>query len=55
MIREGLCFVNWIKTESPSQSIKIGDVITLRGKGRVTLSGIGGQSRKGKTFIELLK
>lgn len=55
MIREGLCFVNWISTESPSQSIKVGDVITLRGKGRITFSGIGGQSRKGKTFIELLK
>ena len=53
MIREGLCFVNWVKTESPSHSIKVGDVITLRGKGRVTLSGIGGQSRKGKTCIEL--
>ncbi|MBQ8164311.1 MAG: RNA-binding protein [Clostridia bacterium] len=55
MIRGGLCFVNWIKTESPSNTVKLGDVITLRGKGRVKLSNIGGQSRKGKTFIDLLK
>jgi len=55
MIRSGLCFVNWVQKESPSHIVKLGDVITLRRKGRVTLSGIGGQSRKGKTFIELKK
>ena len=55
MIRDGLCFVNWVQKESPSCTVKVGDVITLRGKGRITLAGIGGQSRKGKTFIELLK
>lgn len=55
MIRSGFCFVNWVKTESPSYTVKIGDVITLRGKGRVTFYAIGGQSRKGKTFIKLLK
>lgn len=55
MIRNGICFVNWVKTDSPSHIVKVGDVVTLRGKGRITLSAIGGQSRKGKTFIELLK
>jgi len=53
MIRDGLCFVNWVQKESPSYTVKVGDVITLRGKGRITLAGIGGQSRKGKTFIEI--
>lgn len=55
MIRNGLCFVNWVKSETPSRVLKIGDVVTLRGKGRIKLLSIGGQSRKGKTFIELLK
>ena len=55
MIRGGLCFVNWIKTELPSHTVNKDDVITLRGKGRVKLINIGGQSRKGRTFIKLLK
>lgn len=55
MIRGGLCFVNWIKNESPSHTVKTGDVITLRGKGRVILKNIGGHSRKGRTFIEIEK
>lgn len=55
LIRAGLCFVNWMPTEAPSRNVKEGDIITLRGKGRIKLNKVGGQSRKGRTFIEILK
>ncbi len=53
LIRSGVCFVNWVNIDTPSHAIKQGDIITLRGKGRITVSAVGGMSRKGRTFIEL--
>lgn len=45
--------VNWQSTKSPSQEVKAGDVISLRGKGRMELSEITGTSRKGRIGVLL--
>ncbi len=55
VIKGGTCFVNWVQTDSPSHMLKQGDTITLRGKGRARLEHVGGQSKKGRTFIEISK
>ncbi|MBO4897381.1 MAG: RNA-binding protein [Clostridia bacterium] len=44
-------YVNDVLCLKPDKSISGGDKITLRRKGRVIISEIGGESRKGKTFV----
>ena len=39
--------VNWQPAKGPSQDVQEGDVISLRGKGRMELAQITGTSRKG--------
>lgn len=53
-IKGGICFHNWKNELSASKAVGEGDVITLRGFGRIKISAIGGQSRKGRTFITVL-
>ncbi len=48
-------FVNGRLCESVSQSLKIGDIITVRGKGRFKISSQTGISKKGKLNIEIEK
>ena len=38
-----------MKTDAP---VGEGDVISLRGRGKGTVSGLGGNSRKGRQFVE---
>lgn len=45
--------LNWQVKSSPSQPVKEGDVISIRGRGRVEVSGVKGTSRGGRIFIEL--
>ena len=51
-ITEGNVSLNYsvcMKTDAP---VEEGDVISLRGKGKGTVSGLGGNSRKGRQFVE---
>ena len=51
-ITEGNVSLNYsvcMKTDAP---VEEGDVISLRGKGKGTVSGMGGNSRKGRQFVE---
>ena len=51
-ISEGNVSLNYsvcMKTDAP---VEEGDVISLRGKGKGTVSGLGGNSRKGRQFVE---
>ncbi len=52
-IKKSAVAVNWQEQCSPSKEVKIGDKISLRGKGKILLYEIGGQSRKGRTFITI--
>lgn len=45
--------LNWQVKSSPSQPVREGDIISIRGRGRVELSGVGGTSRGGRIFITL--
>lgn len=54
-IRKGLVFVNWLSKEDPSLEIKSGDKISMRGKGKIEVTGIAGTSKKGRLFVEIRK
>lgn len=46
-------YLNWQLKTSLSQAVKEGDIISIRGRGRVEVSGIKGTSRGGRIFVEL--
>ena len=45
--------LNWKPVSNPALSISEGDVLSLRGRGRVIVSEVGGTTRKGRTNIVL--
>lgn len=47
----GLVSVNYALCEKPDRTVKVGDVITVRGKGKGSITGTGGNSRKGRLFV----
>lgn len=50
-IRAEKVILNWEVQESPAKTIKEGDIMSIRGKGRAVLESLGGVSRKGRTGI----
>ena len=50
-IKEGFVFLNGQPTVKPDKEVGKGDVIVLRGRGKCVLEDIGGNSKKGRTFI----
>jgi RNA-binding protein YlmH len=53
LIRNGKCKVNWQLVDSPSYMTEVGDMISLRGFGRVYVKGIEGSTKKGKSILIL--
>lgn len=51
LIRGGLVTVNWELVQDVSASLREGDVISVRGHGRMKLSQIGGLTRKNRYSI----
>lgn len=51
MIRSGVVMVNWEITEEVSYMLKEGDILSVRGYGRMCLSRVGGLTRKGRCAI----
>ena len=45
--------INWQEAKSSSQSVKVGDIISMRGRGRVEVVEIPGQTKKGRYSILL--
>ena len=45
--------VNWKDAKNPAQNVKAGDVISFRGRGRVEIVEITGQTKKGRTGVLL--
>ena len=45
--------LNWQDAKGPSQAVKAGDIISMRGRGRVEVVEILGQTKKGRTSIYL--
>ena len=52
-IKAGLVQVNWQPAKGPAQEVKEGDVISLRGRGRMQIEGITGTSKKGRIGVHL--
>lgn len=52
-IKTGMVFVNSMQTEKPEKIVNQGDKLVLRGKGKIILKEIGGNTRKDRIFIIL--
>lgn len=50
-IRLGLVSLNYSVCEKTDAPVREGDVISVRGKGKGTVTGIGGKSRKDRLFV----
>ncbi len=47
-------FINWKKEVSTSHNVKEGDVITLRGIGRVKINEVGGNTKKNRIILSVI-
>ncbi|SDD40636.1 RNA-binding protein [Sporomusa acidovorans] len=45
--------INWQEAKSPSQAVKVGDIISMRGRGRIEVIEVPGQTKKGRYSILL--
>lgn len=54
-IRGGKMQLNWQVIDNPAMPVEEGDVISLRGFGRVKIIEVGGLSKKGRTYIKIGK
>lgn len=54
-INQGRVFVNDIENNKPDYTLKDGEKLVLRGKGKAIYKGTSGTSKKGKTYITVEK
>ncbi len=54
-IASGVVFLNSVQTLKPDTRVNAGDKLVLRGKGKVVLSEVRGESKKGRVHIVLRK
>ena len=45
--------LNWQPVKSASQNVKVGDIISMRGRGRLEVAEVRGQTKKGRTVVVL--
>lgn len=55
VIIAGRVFVNGESVLKNSKSINVGDIITVRGKGRFEIAEIQGTTKKERTVLKVLK
>lgn len=55
LIKKKLVFVNYGELSSPDKKIGEGDIISVRGKGKARIDSYGGQTKKGRIFINIRK
>lgn len=55
LIKGGQVNLNWVQEQRPDRALKPGDLISLRGYGRVVLVSIDGRSKKERYFITMEK
>ncbi len=53
LIRGGAVSRNWQQTDRTDMEVEEGDVLSVRGQGRVRVLRVAGQSRKGRLFVEV--
>lgn len=54
-IKSGKLQLNWQTIQNPATLVEEGDVISLRGHGRVKILEVGGQTKKGRTVLKVGK
>lgn len=54
-ILSGKVYINWILIENVSKQVNIGDVITLRGCGRIKILDIEGKTKKDRIILNICK
>lgn len=52
-IKAGRVKLNWQEVDSPSREVFTGDIISIRGRGRVEVAETGGTTKKGRTHLNL--
>lgn len=50
-VRSGLVFVNGLQLQKPDSTVREGDKLVLRGKGKAVLKTVGGRTRKDRIVI----
>ncbi|GGE22417.1 putative RNA-binding protein YlmH [Marinithermofilum abyssi] len=55
LIKSGKCKVNWKVEENPAAQVETGDVISLRGFGRLFVGDLCGTTKKGRQWVEIKK
>ena len=53
MIRQGLVMIAHQEETRVDRLLQAGDLISVRGHGRIRVSEIGGLSRKGRTYVRV--
>ncbi len=54
-IRAGRCRVNWKTEEDPSEQLKAGDVVSIKGLGRFKVLEVDGVTKKGRVRVRIGK
>jgi len=54
-IKNGIVLLNYLPCENPSQKINENDIFSIKGYGKFKVAEIGGISRRGKTFVKVVK
>ena len=52
-IKSGLVSVNHVEQTKPDAKVDEGSAIVLRGKGKAVLAEVGGESKKGRTWVAI--
>lgn len=52
-VKAGRIKVNWTVVQDPAHLLREGDVLSLRGRGRVEVASVGSNTRKGRTSLLL--
>lgn len=55
LIESGRVQINWVPVLKPDTHLSEGDLLSVKGFGRVRLLKIGGTSKKGRQFVTLLR
>lgn len=54
-INQGKVFINWSEQNKIDKLVKIADVISIKGKGRIVIKEIKGITKKGKNILDIIK
>lgn len=54
-IKAGRLYHNWVATENPDKPVREGDVLSIRGRGRVVIESAGGRTKRDRIGVVLKK